>query len=99
MIDELDLAFDQPAERGRPRHRRSSRGSGGKRGGRSAVAFLMAFVLLAVLGGGVYFGYNKIKGYFTAADYDGPGTGEATVRSRRTARSPKWATCWSRPTW
>jgi UPF0755 protein len=25
-----------------------------------------------VLGGGVYFGYNKIKGFFTAADYDGP---------------------------
>jgi peptidoglycan lytic transglycosylase G len=81
MIDELDLAFDEHAERGRPRHRKGSRGAGGKRsGGKSAVAFLMAFVLLAVLGGGVYLGYNKVKDFFTAADYDGNGTGEVTVQ-------------------
>jgi UPF0755 protein len=78
MIDELDLVFDEHAERGRPRHRRGSRG--GKKGGRSTVAFLMAFVLLATLGGGVYFGFNKIKGFFTAADYSGPGTGQVTVQ-------------------
>jgi UPF0755 protein len=83
MIDELDLAFDEHAERGRPRHRRGSRGSrgsGGKRGVRSTVAFLMAFILLAVLGGGIYFGYNKVKGFFTAADYNGPGTGSVQVQ-------------------
>jgi UPF0755 protein len=79
MIDELDLAFDEHAERGRPRHRRGYRG-GKKSGGRSAVAFLMAFVLLAALGGGAYLGYNKIKGFFTAADYDGAGTGTVTVQ-------------------
>jgi len=79
MIDELDLAFDESAERGRPRHRRGSRGSKG-RSGRSAVAFLMAFVLLAVLGGGGYFGYSKIKGFFTAADYDGAGAGTVQVQ-------------------
>ncbi len=73
MIDELDLAFDEHAERGRPRHRRGQRG-GKKSSGKSAVAFLMAFILLAVLGGGAYFGYNKVKGFFTAADYDGAGT-------------------------
>jgi peptidoglycan lytic transglycosylase G len=79
MIDELDLAFEEHAERGRPRHRRGSRR--GKKGrGRSTAAFLMAFVLLAVLGGGVYLGFNKIKGFFTAADYDGPGTGQVTVQ-------------------
>jgi UPF0755 protein len=78
MIDELDLAFDEHAERGRPRHRRGSRG-GKKSSGKSAVAFLMAFILLAVLGGGVYFGYNKVKGFFTAADYDGSGTGQVQV--------------------
>jgi UPF0755 protein len=77
MIDELDLAFDEHAERGRPRHRRSSRG--GKRG-KSTVAFMLAFVLLALLGGGGYLGYNKIKGFFTAADYNGPGTGSVTVQ-------------------
>jgi UPF0755 protein len=78
MIDELDLAFDEHAERGRPRHRRGSRG-GKKSSGKSAVAFLMAFILLAVLGGGVYFGYSKVKGFFTAADYDGPGTDPVQV--------------------
>lgn len=83
MIDELDLAFDEQAERGKPRHRRGARGKDskdGKSGGKSAVAFLMAFILLAVLGGGVYFGYNKVRGYFTAADYDGAGTGTVQVQ-------------------
>lgn len=79
MIDELDLAFDEHAERGRPRHRRPPRG-GKKSGARSLVAFLLAFVLLAVLGGGAYLGYGKIKGFFTAADYSGPGTGRVTVQ-------------------
>ncbi|MFI7599722.1 endolytic transglycosylase MltG [Actinoplanes sp. NPDC049681] len=73
MIDELDLAFDEQIERGKPRHRRGARGAkGGK--GKSAVAFLMAFILLGVLGVGGYLGYEKVKGFFTAADYDGPGT-------------------------
>jgi UPF0755 protein len=71
MIDELDLAFDEHADHSKPRHRRSG---GGKKGsGKSGVAFLMAFILLAVLGGGIFFGYNKVKGFFTAADYDGAG--------------------------
>jgi UPF0755 protein len=34
----------------------------------------MAFILLAVLGGGVYFGYSKVKDFFVAADYSGAGT-------------------------
>jgi len=78
MIDELDLAFDEHAERGRPRHRRGGRG-GTKSSGRSAVAFLMAFILLAVLGTGVFFGYNKVKGFFTAADYEGAGADPVQV--------------------
>ena len=43
MIDELDLAFDEQAERGKPRHRRGSRGKDGKvkSGGKSTVAFLI----------------------------------------------------------
>ncbi|MFI5496227.1 endolytic transglycosylase MltG [Actinoplanes sp. NPDC051859] len=78
MIDELDLAFDEQVERGKPRHRRGSRGAqGGK--GRSTVAFLMVFVLLGVLGVGGYLGFEKVKGFFTAADYDGAGSGEVEV--------------------
>jgi len=80
MIDELDLAFDEQADKGKPRHRRGARGSkGGGKGGKSAVAFLMAFVLLGVLGVGGYLGYSKVKGFFTAADYDGPGTDPVQV--------------------
>ena len=78
MIDELDLAFDEHAEKGKPRHRRGARGAK-KSTGKSGIAFVMAFVLLAALGGGVYFGYNKVKGFFTAADYDGPGTDPVQV--------------------
>ncbi|GIF17448.1 UPF0755 protein [Actinoplanes tereljensis] len=85
MIDELDLAFDEHAERGRSRHRRNSRGGGKKGSGKSGVAFLMAFVLLALLGGGVFFGYNKVKGFFTAADYDGPGTDAVQVTIEKDA--------------
>jgi UPF0755 protein len=86
MIDELDLAFDENAERGRPRHRRGSRrDTSGKRTGRSTIALLMAFVLLAVLGGGAYLGYSKVKGFFVAADYDGPGTGTVTVDIKQNA--------------
>ena len=78
MTDELDLAFDEHADRTKPRHRRGSRER--KTGGKSAVAFLMAFVLLAALGGGIWYGYDKARGFFTAADYDGPGTDPVLVR-------------------
>jgi UPF0755 protein len=85
MIDELDLAFDdEQAEKGRPRHRRGSRGKGGGKG-KSAVAFLMVFILLGVLGVGGYLGYSKIKGFFTAADYDGPGTDPVQVKIAKDA--------------
>lgn len=74
MIDELDVAFDEDSERGNIRRHRAK-----KSGGRSAVAFLLTFVLLAGLGGGVYFGYTKVKDLFVAADFDGPGSGEVEV--------------------
>src|SRR5690349_6274590 len=81
MIDELDLAFDEQAEKGRPRHRRGVRGAKGEgKGGKTAVAFLMVFILLGVLGVGGYLGYSKVKGFFTAADYDGAGTDPVQVK-------------------
>ncbi|MFI5937098.1 endolytic transglycosylase MltG [Actinoplanes sp. NPDC051494] len=84
MIDELDLAFDEQAERGKPRHRRGAKGTkGGK--GKTAVAFLMIFVLLGVLGVGGYLGYEKVRGFFTAADYDGAGTDAVQVQIEENA--------------
>ena len=74
MIDELDLAFEDQGDRGPSRHRRKKGG-----GGKSAVAFLMVFLLLGALAGGAWYGYDKVKGFFTAADYDGPGSGEVQV--------------------
>jgi UPF0755 protein len=69
VIDELDVAFEEDAERSKPRRHRVKRS-----GGKSAVALLLTFLLLAGLGGGVYFGYTKVRGFFVAADYSGPGT-------------------------
>ncbi|GAA2497575.1 hypothetical protein GCM10010435_01220 [Winogradskya consettensis] len=79
MIDELDLAFDEEADRSKPRHRRGAKGAKGGGKGKTAIAFLMVFVLLGVLGVGGYLGYEKVKGFFTAADYDGAGTDAVQV--------------------
>ena len=84
MIDELDLAFDESAEKGKSRHRRR-RGSGGGGKGKSYVAFILVFLLLALLGGGAFLGYNKVKGFFTAADYDGAGTDAVQVQIKEGA--------------
>jgi UPF0755 protein len=72
VTDDLGLTFDEQAEQGRPRHRRGSRG-------KSAVAFLMVFLLLGLLGVGGYLAYSKVSGFFTVADYDGPGTDPVQV--------------------
>ncbi|MFG1840095.1 endolytic transglycosylase MltG [Micromonospora sp. NPDC049175] len=82
MIDDLDLGFDE-AERGeKGRHRRSFRkrngGSGGGRG-KTFLALLMALVLLGAIGGGAFYGFDRIQSYFVTPDYDGAGSGEVTV--------------------
>jgi len=86
MINELDLAFEDQPERERWRHARrrrrgAQRGRPGKkgRGGRTAVAFLLSFVLLAALGGGAWYGYDRVRGFFDAPDYATAGTGEVRV--------------------
>ncbi|MEU7613772.1 endolytic transglycosylase MltG [Micromonospora sp. NPDC049204] len=84
MIDDLDLGFDE-AERGeKGRHRRSFRngkGKGGSGGGRGKtfLALLMALVLLGAIGGGAFYGFDRIQSYFVTPDYDGAGSGEVTV--------------------
>jgi UPF0755 protein len=79
VIDDLDLAFDERADKGR--HRRSYRQNVGKKkrkggGGKTAVAFLMALILLGALGVGAWYGFDRIQSYFVTADYDGAGTAE-----------------------
>jgi UPF0755 protein len=82
MIDELDLAFDE--ERGeRGRHTRSAmrkrkkKSRGGR--GKTILALLMALVLLGGLGGGVWYGFDRIQGLFSSPDYTGGGTGEVVI--------------------
>jgi UPF0755 protein len=74
LIDEqLDLSFEGATDRGRWRHRKK------EGGGRTVVAFLMVLLLFGALGGGLWYGYGKVSGFFSAADFDGPGTGEVVV--------------------
>jgi UPF0755 protein len=56
------------------RHRRDRDGKG-----RTGIAFVVIFVLLGVLGVGGYVGYDRVRGYFTAADYDGAGVDPVKV--------------------
>lgn len=73
------------AQRGRPGKKGSGpKGQGGARGSgrggaRTAVAFLLSFVLLAALGGGAWYGYDRVRGFFIAPDYTTAGTGEVRV--------------------
>ncbi|MET8091031.1 endolytic transglycosylase MltG [Micromonospora sp. NPDC005220] len=88
MIDDLDLGFDE-AERGeKGRHRRGFRkrkgGSGGGRG-KTVLALLMALLLLGGIGGGAFYGFDRIQNYFVTPDYDGSGAGEITVEIKNGA--------------
>ncbi|WP_433538250.1 endolytic transglycosylase MltG [Micromonospora sp. CA-249363] len=88
MIDDLDLGFDEPERGEKGRHRRSFRkrnkGSGGGRG-KTFFALLMALVLLGGIGGGAYYGFDRIQNYFVTPDYDGAGSGEITVEIKNGA--------------
>jgi len=89
QIDELDLAWEDEADKGR--HRRSAArqrakaarsGKPGKkkgRGGRTLFAFIVILVLLGGVVAGGYYGISKIQGFFSAADYDTGGTGSVQV--------------------
>jgi UPF0755 protein len=75
MIDELELSFEERADKGR--HRRGARRKPKKSsGGKTAVALLLTLLLLGGLAGGVWYGFDRIQGLFTVADYDGTGTAE-----------------------
>ncbi|MDG9676829.1 endolytic transglycosylase MltG [Micromonospora sp. DH14] len=88
MIDDLDLGFDEPERGEKGRHRRGFRkrksGSGGGRG-KTFLALLMALVLLGAIGGGAFYGFDRIQNYFVTPDYDGSGSGEITVEIKNGA--------------
>jgi UPF0755 protein len=75
MLDDLDLAWEDQNDprRGAPRSRqaRRQRRKERKRRRRSFGALFMSFLLLAALGGGVYWGVGKLQEVFGAPDYTG----------------------------
>jgi UPF0755 protein len=85
MIDELDVVFDDRTERGRhrrgARRRAAKRGRPGKKGsaGKTVAALLVALVLLGVLGGGVWYGFDRVRNLFGAPDYDGAGLAQTVT--------------------
>ncbi|MET8234722.1 endolytic transglycosylase MltG [Micromonospora sp. NPDC005298] len=91
MIDDLDLGFDEPERGEKGRHRRSfvqkRKGKGGSGGGRGKtfLALLLALFLLGGIGGGAFYGFDRIQNYFVTPDYDGSGAGEITVEIKNGA--------------
>ncbi|MFG3554713.1 endolytic transglycosylase MltG [Micromonospora sp. NPDC047557] len=90
MIDDLDLGFDEPERGEKGRHRRSfvrKRNGGSSSGGRGKtfLALLMALLLLGGIGGGAFYGFDRIQNYFVTPDYDGAGSGEITVEIKNGA--------------
>ncbi|MEO3745854.1 endolytic transglycosylase MltG [Plantactinospora sp. B5E13] len=84
MID--DFAFDEDMEKGRHRPGAQRKRNGKKKKkrkssrGRTVAALLMAFVLLGVLGGVGWYGFDRVQGYFITPDYDGNGSGEVRIQ-------------------
>ncbi|MEV0897816.1 endolytic transglycosylase MltG [Actinoplanes sp. NPDC049802] len=72
-----ELRYEDNPDPGRWRHRKK------EKGGRSVVTFVLVLLLFGVLGGGAWYGYDRVSGFFTAADYDGPGTGEVIVEVKK----------------
>ncbi|MER7333751.1 MULTISPECIES: endolytic transglycosylase MltG [unclassified Micromonospora] len=90
MMDDLDLGFDEQDRGEKGKHRRSAmrkrdgRSGGGGRG-KTVLALLLALVLLGSIGGGAFYGFDRIQSYFVTPDYDGTGTGEVTVEIKQGA--------------
>ncbi|KAB1141177.1 endolytic transglycosylase MltG [Micromonospora sp. DT46] len=93
MMDDLDLGFDEQDRgekgkhrRGAVRKRKGKDGSGGGGGrGKTVLALLLAIVLLGGIGGGAFYGFDRVQSYFVTPDYDGAGTGEVTVEIKQGA--------------
>ncbi|TDC73261.1 endolytic transglycosylase MltG [Micromonospora sp. KC606] len=87
MIDDLDLGFDEQERGEKGRHRRGFRKRNSKSGGagKTVFALVMALVLLGGIGGGAFYGFDRIQNYFVTPDYDGTGKGDTTVEVKQGA--------------
>jgi len=86
-IDELELGWEDETDRGRHRHRRrrirNDDGAGRGRGGRTAAALLVMLLILGLLGGGLWYGFDKVSDFFKAPDYTSSGTTEVMFEIRQ----------------
>ncbi|TCB95306.1 endolytic transglycosylase MltG [Micromonospora zingiberis] len=82
MFDELDLGHDEQDRGDKGKHRRGRRRDGRSGGGRgkTVLALLLALMLLGGIGGGAFYGFDRIQNYFVTPDYDGGGTEDVTVQ-------------------
>ncbi|MEU0081789.1 endolytic transglycosylase MltG [Micromonospora tulbaghiae] len=89
MIDDLDLGFDEPDRGEKGRHRRGAvrrrQGKAGGGRGKTLLALALALVLLGGIGGGAFYGFDRVQSYFVTPDYEGSGTGEVTVEIKQGA--------------
>ncbi|MFI6128916.1 endolytic transglycosylase MltG [Micromonospora sp. NPDC051141] len=89
MIDDLDLGFDEQERGEKGRHRRGAvrrrQGKSGGSRGKTLLALALALILLGGIGGGAYYGFDRVQNYFVTPDYDGSGTGEAIVEIKQGA--------------
>jgi UPF0755 protein len=81
-MNDLDIGIpfndsDAPPRSRVAKHRR--RRQRGRDRGRSFAAFTVMVVVFGMLGAGGWYGYGKVKEFFTAPDYTGAGTTEVTV--------------------
>jgi UPF0755 protein len=89
QIDELDLAWEDEADKGRHRRKavrqRAKAAASGKpakkkgRSGRSVFAFVVILLLLGGVVAGGYYGISRVQSFFSAPDYNTGGTGEVQI--------------------
>lgn len=74
MMDDLDLGFDEQGRGDKGKHRRGLRKSSGRSGGRgkTALALVLAFLLLGGIGGGAYYGFDRIQNYLVTPTTTAP---------------------------